>query len=384
LSKPQNIATGFHLKIENTTDVLTMERVLSEYIEGYAREQKELIPANIVSPDSVNPFDWAPLNFDGSKWTPIAKHYNLGFLFRTTSDELMGVCSYYDLISMSPKKLFQEGIPSGVPLVVKHTNILLDSDFTYGITSIIRLIDADYSRKNSKDEQPLDIVHPYIAILGTIDKPLIVMKDKGEPLSDRMQQLDFRKLWAQSAVLRRAFFTQVGISALNLVDKVSLCHNDIRPPNIAVSGENFCLIDFDMCRMKVSSESIFGSESAFTPTIGQEIRGQRGMMCFSVAQIILSVFMLSSPTVFSVAEVTQAVSVWRQSRDSSSDVDREFETWVQSKGGDLLGFVYALRGSAVWPPGSQTDCKGYCTAVLECLLGCKTGQPSDPGQRTLP
>jgi hypothetical protein len=75
------------------------------------------------------------------------------------------------------------------------------------------------------------------------------------------------------------------------------------------------------------------------------------MMCFSVAQIILSVFMLMSPIIFSVAEVTvtQAASVWDVRRDSNSKVDKEFEDWVQSKGGILLEFVNALR-SAIWPP----------------------------------
>jgi hypothetical protein len=68
------------------------------------------------------------------------------------------------------------------------------------------------------------------------------------------------------------------------------------------------------------------------------------MMCFSVAQIILCVFMLNSPTVFSVKDVTEAVSVWRVGRDSASMIDAEFESWVQSRGGVLLEFVDAVRG----------------------------------------
>jgi hypothetical protein len=210
----------------------------------------------------------------------------------------------------------------------------------------------------------LDIVHPYISILGPLNNPLIVMKDMGEPLSSIMQQQDFRQRWSQSAVLRRAFFTRVGISALNLADQLVLCHNDIRPPNIAVAGDSFCLIDFDLSRIDVCSHAL----SAFTPPVPGMPDSRKKLMCFSVAQIILCVFMLGSPTVFSVSDVTQAVSVWQRSRDSSSDVDSEFEGWVQGRGGVLLEFVEALRGSAAWPPGLWADSKGYCTAVLECLL----------------
>ena len=70
-----------------------MEWVLSDYLKSYVHEQRQLIPASIISPDTVNPFDWAPLNFDGSKWTAKAKEYNLGFLFRTASDDKMRLCS---------------------------------------------------------------------------------------------------------------------------------------------------------------------------------------------------------------------------------------------------------------------------------------------------
>jgi tRNA A-37 threonylcarbamoyl transferase component Bud32 len=96
-----------------------------------------------------------------------------------------------------------------------------------------------------------DIVHPYMTIIGPVKNQLIVMKDMGESLSDLMLQLGFLQRWAQSAVQQRGFLTQVGISALNLVGKMQICHNDIRPPNIAVSSDNFCLVDFDMCRMDV-------------------------------------------------------------------------------------------------------------------------------------
>ena len=278
-----------------------------------------------------------------------------------------------------------------MPLVVKHTNILLDGDYEMGITNILSILRYESQGYNFLGEfvfflgwaiialkalfegkQPrklapvnsLHIVHPYISILGLFNNPIILMKDMGEPLSYLMEKQHFRQRWSHSAVLRRAFLIQIGFSALNLVDKLLLCHNDIRPPNIAVSGESFSLIDFDLSRLNVRE----GAVSAFVPLLPGMPDFPGKSMCFSVAQIILSVFMLSSPTAFSLSDVTRAVSVWQVSRDKSSNVDCEFEAWVQGRGGVLLEFVEDVRGSAAWPPELWADSKGFCTAVLECLL----------------
>jgi serine/threonine protein kinase len=221
-------------------------------------------------------------------------------------------------------------------------------------------------------------VHPYITIVGSFVRPFIVMRYMGESLSDLMQLLSFRQRWAKSTALRNAFFIQVGMSALNLIENMQFCHHDIRPSNIVFSGDSFCLIDFDKSRPYMPKHNVV---SAFVPStilISLEYDKQQ-MMCFSVAQIILTVFMLSSPTVFSMAEVTQAVSVWDLNRDSSSKVDREFEGWVQSNGGALLEFVTAMRGANLfmrgpesgaeeWPPALRANCLRFCTNVLDYML----------------
>ena len=348
LSKPDNLATGLYLSVENTTNPVMMEWVLSEYITHYAQEYTQVIPANIISPESVQPFDWAPLNFDGSRWVPITTKYNLGFLFRTTSDEVMRLIQSYHLETSISQ------LPSGMPLVVKYVGILLESDYDIGISSIQRILASGQSA----------VVHPYIDIVGTVTQPLIVMKDAGEPLSKLLHTPCFRARWAQSPALRSAFLQQVGISALNLVANVNLCHNDIRPPNIAVSCDSFCLIDFDMCRNKVSSSV----NSAFVPGLRSlQNLGRAQMMCFSVAQIVLTVFLLSSHTTFTLEQVTEAVSIWKKTRVNSK-VDNEFEDWVQGRGGSLLEFVTAVRGSVAWPSSLAADSKGYCQDVLESLL----------------
>jgi serine/threonine protein kinase len=131
----------------------------------------------------------------------------------------------------------------------------------------------------------LGVKHPYLAILRYVDRTLVVMEDVGVPLADVMQSPQFRQRWSQSRNLRRAFFSQVGLSALNLVDKVGLCHNDIRPPNIAFRGDSFCLLDFDFARSRAKPNK----ESAFAPLLPLSLEDVEGLqtslaksMCFSV------------------------------------------------------------------------------------------------------
>jgi hypothetical protein len=181
-----------------------------------------------------------------------------------------------------------------------------------------------------------------------------------------MELLEFRQRWVESQTLRRAFFSQVGLSALNLVDELRLCHNDIRPPNIAFDGENFCLVDFDFSRTRAAPNK----ESAFTPLLPSRLgrlskHGQS--MCFIVAQIVLMVFMLGGPKFFGIGEVAAAVSIWKGERNDS-EIDKEFERWVQDRGSLLLDFILAMRGVAPWPPALATGYKKYFTDLLSALL----------------
>ncbi len=191
----------------------------------------------------------------------------------------------------------------------------------------------------------------------------------GEPLSAKMLDTDFRKRWSQSDDLRTAFLQDVGVSALNLVDSVDLCHNDIRPPNIAVADDGFCLIDFDMSRASVGQ--VEGTGTAFLPNqnLFSKLNRKQQMMCSSTAQIILTVFMLSAERAPTLLAVTGAVSVWSKERDGESAVDAEFQRWVVGRGGPLLAFVSAVRGEKGWPAALKADRRQYCVEVLRCALG---------------
>ena len=100
-------------------------------------------------------------------------------------------------------------------------------------------------------------------------------------------------------------------------------------------------------------------------------------MVFSVVQIALTVFVLSAPKIFDLGDVMEAVSVWNQER-GASEVDAEFERWVQGKGGLVLHsslpvaeFISACRGAIPWPSAltrSDSDAKSYMSDVLQEML----------------
>jgi serine/threonine protein kinase len=390
LTRPENKAIGFMKTIDKAKDVATMEWMLSDYIEGYIRDFHDASSLSLNSKTQfVNPFDWTPLNFGSSDWIPVSQAYNFGFLFKTTSDEVIRVQRQYRLA------LMQGALSSGVKVVVKYVSAVLDFDIRSGIDAILSMLRMEAAvykiavsnapeRRSKPDSAPtyataatppfvnnlLGVKHPYMAILQDVRKSLIVMKDAGAPLTEVMQSPQFRQRWAQSRNLRRAFFSEVGLSALNFVDQLGLCHNDIRPPNIAVRGDSFCLLDFDFAR----SETVPNEESAFAPLLPLSLEDIDGLqtsladlMCFSVAQIVLTVFMLSGPKVFGMDEVTSAVSIWKGERDAS-EIDMDFERWVRVKGGHLLDFILAFRGAAPWPKALEIDYKKYFTDVLSDML----------------
>ncbi len=204
---------------------------------------------------------------------------------------------------------------------------------------------------------------------------MVVMYDAGDTLYDLVYCSDsqYRLEWQQSIALRSAFLTQVGLSALNFVDKVKLCHNDIRLPNIAVSNGRFCLIDFDFSLVSVTIQL----GSAFSPPLTASSmiwREGEAEMYYSVAQIAVNVFILCAPTQFSMGVVTKAVSIWSEKRNKASLVDSQFQAWVEEKGEPLMGFVTAVR--AACDPKRVTelvrrlpdDFKGYLIGVLRRML----------------
>ena len=192
------------------------------------------------------------------------------------------------------------------------------------------------------------------------------MKDLGEPLSDHMHTPKFRTRWGQSKDLRRAFYTQVSMSALNLIDKLTLCHNDIRPPNIAMVGDSFCLIDFDMCRKHVPDAVV----SAFVPSLSRVEEGiyeDDGLDCRA-----------NHPHRFHV-ELAEDLLCRGGDR---SNLDLEEEARCRLRCGRQIpslgarprrscpGVCCRCSGLAPWPPALTADRRGYYACVLKHPVIC--------------
>jgi serine/threonine protein kinase len=358
LSRTKDCAMGFMLTIAKAKDFAAMEWMLFDYMQGYIRDHTKTTALTSDRKSQVaNPFDWTPLNFGSSHWIPLQKEHNFGFLFKTTSDEMIRVKEKY-LLQWTAGTL-----SPGTNVIVKHVNLVVDANVEVGLGNIKVVLSATNSALYAK--YPLGIKHPYQAIAEGLSGPLVVMEDVGEPLSVVMRSQQFRQQWTQSASLRRAFYTDVGLSALNLVAKLGLCHNDIRPPNIAFRSDSFCLIDFDFSRGRILSNDL----SAFSPSLSAFSSRNRvdQMMIFSVAQIALTVFLLSGSTVFDLDAVTKSVSIWNKER-CDSKVDKEFERWVQGKSGRVQEFISACRGATPLPSALAGDSISYLSDVLQQML----------------
>ena len=239
LSRTQSRAMGFMMAIDKATDVAAMEWILSDYIERYTSDRQISSHTSDSETQVVVPFDWAPLNFGNSKWNQLSTEYNFGFLFKTSSDEVIRVKEYYQLTR------FIGALEPGVNVIVKHVNAILDVNDEIGVTylqSILRAeaLEAANARLDAvqaeidvliaklKEGNPplpatilkpdvlpntapsyvsdrLGIKHPYLAITEACAGPLIVMKDLGTFLSEVMEDPQFRQRWAQSASLRDVF-----------------------------------------------------------------------------------------------------------------------------------------------------------------------------------
>lgn len=243
------------------------------------------------------------------------------------------------------KKRYLELLGKAPAVEDDESNLSEAEEETHGGTE--KVVESDTQPATTTMSYVADVVHSYLGILIlTAGHPMVIMHDAGESLYDLVYcpGSTYRLEWQQSHEWRAAFLTQIGLSALNLVDKVKLCHNDIRLPNIAVRNGRFCLLDFDFSSASVT----FQPKSAFSPPlklVSTSWRPREMAMCYSVAQIAVNVFLLGSSTQFSFGEVTAAESIWSEVRDVGSPVDRQFQAWVDEKGGLLPGFVSAVRAA---------------------------------------
>ena len=417
VSKPQDVAAGLYSKLEVTEDAKMMEWVLFEYLQAFISDYKDLSrDASTLQGDNgrqgvVNPADWTSINL--RNLTPLAHNPNLGFLFRTDARYIAQLQQQFGC-----EVEFRVPDPQ-MPIIIKCISAVLDSRYSERGQSLeillakleSRVMDdtnlkgGDLVKRPTYQYEYAGIKHPYLGrIFLNGEHPALVMRDMGPTLCDLLQgpQSTFREDWKNSKEMRDSFLTDVGFTALNLSEMFTICHNDIRPPNIAFSNNRFCLLDFDFSNTRIVNQP----NSSFSPelsTAGLAWSVRELIMCYSVAQIAVNVFMLSSPEEFTLDEVSKARLIWlhpaardpslyegapkvqRWLRASSSDravarVDGAFERWVRSRGEPLRGFVALVRDTCTPPPPRAAspprgparpfpaEPAAYFAQVLRCML----------------
>jgi hypothetical protein len=170
--------------------------------------------------------------------------------------------------------------------------------------------------------------------------------------------------WNTCQDFRLKFRDDVGISALNLVEDLLLCHNDIRLPNIAVQADSFCLIDFDNSRIDVPSNSCQSKVLRCFAAASKE----RSMM-HTVAQIGMVAFALDTGA--KAAEVRAVRDYWLTDHPHPAFPKAvqhsslaKFDSWVRSKG-NLVQKVFPKIPSLVH---STRQTKHYFVRILDAML----------------
>ncbi len=99
-------------------------------------------------------------------------------------------------------------------------------------------------------------------------------------------------------------------------------------------------------------------------------------MCYSVAQISLTVFMLSGFTKYDTGQIASATEIWMEDRDPSSLVDFMFQKWVASLDEPAKSFIADVRRAGRVPPTNVTrpirlfpqDFRKHFVAVLDSMI----------------
>ena len=408
-TEEDKIPFGFMHKVEMTTNPLMMGWVLEVCLQKYEADYQRL-KGSALNFKNVNPVLWTPINCNLGTPLQDASKTNLGFLFKSNAKILA------HLIEHTPKDYLTmhfcvqlNDIAPGEDLIVKYLSALLL--VPPKCDNIIQLIkaeitaqelarkDEELARKNEEMERlraeiaalrsggrlssdeglanslrgsgrakvgapvsginsGLGIKHPYLGVITYDAKhPVIVMRDMGISVSEEINNNNLQVRWRINQQLRRTFAKDVGESALNLVDSMNLCHNDIRAPNIMISvkGDSFCLIDFDM-----SSTSVSQPTARVLKHI-DPVSSKPALMMFSIAQIALVVFQLDSNS--TNVDVSDVRSFWLEENPQGKQWDLAiFEDWVKSKG-PLVQAVFSDM-----PPAVSIVSKTNFLRVIDALV----------------
>ena len=208
----------------------------------------------------------------------------------------------------------------------------------------------------------LGIKHAYIGFLLVASfHPLIVMRDVGLSLAVYVGNSAFKTRWIENLHLRQNFFFDVGHSALILIEKLQLCHNDIRLPNIALKENSFCLLDFDLCSTNLPASS---TESPLVCQVPMSLKDtdKYQKMMFTVGQIALVVFTIErGPTPKDLSDLTR---YWLTNAKLKKNIYfTDLKNWAISKG----RLVEGMFSESPLPLDTKIDEQYFLSLLHEIL-----------------
>jgi hypothetical protein len=215
----------------------------------------------------------------------------------------------------------------------------------------------------------LGVKHPYIGIvIFAYFHPLLIMRNVGTSLALLIENVEFRSNWKHNIWLRQRFAYDIGLSALNLITNFHLCHNDIRPPNIAVKGDSFCLIDFDLCSDDLLDSCILSRLVMLVPDSTIDALKMKQMM-LTVSQMAFVVFTLETfPESDALSEMNR---YWLTDQNLAKPRSQaQLNLWAKSKG-PMVEHLFSGDPSAL--DATQID-RDYFIRLLDAILTLKGAQ----------
>jgi hypothetical protein len=215
----------------------------------------------------------------------------------------------------------------------------------------------------------LGVKHPYIIVIFAYFHPLLIMLNVGTSLALFIENVEFRSKWKHNIWLRRSFAYDIGQSALNLSTNFHLCHNDIRPPNIAVKSDSFCLIDFDLCSDDLLDSCILSSRLVMLVPESTIDALKMKQMMLTVSQMAFVVFTMETlPESDALSEMNR---YWLTDQNLAKPRSQaQLNIWAKSKG-PMVEHLFSGEPSAL--DATQID-RDYFIRLLDAILTLKGAQ----------
>jgi hypothetical protein len=200
-------SVGWYFKIETTSDVSQIVRVMINYVDHCDRIRKIARQCAVSASD---PLWWSPLNLGDCDLQPLGcSHF--GFLFRSSPAAVRKIYQEFKW-GKYPRDFFESpdshSFDNERTVILKflspilHVNALV---FYLSVESFLSRLSLDRSNEYL-------VKHPYLCLLSLPRTHFcFVMKDVGRNLDDLLHESDgkFQKEWKLNSQVRRKFLNEV-------------------------------------------------------------------------------------------------------------------------------------------------------------------------------